>query len=69
MKPGDYPLRSNLSRAAARRVLTLRKATQGEGTLIRLVMAAQPPRPDQRCTCPIPAPGTFAVCRCFCETR
>jgi len=56
MKPGDYPLRSSQSRAAARHVLALRRAAEGEGMLVRLRFVGDPPRWDQKCTCTCPAP-------------
>lgn len=67
MKPGDYPLRSTQSRAAARHVSATRRAAQGEGTLIRLRFIGSPFNPDQKCTCPPPPTGTVAICRCFCS--
>lgn len=69
MKPGDYPLRSSQSRAAARHVLSRRKVSEFEGILVRLVSAANPPELDEKCTCPRVAHGAFAICRCFIEAR
>jgi hypothetical protein len=69
MKPGDYPLHSSQSRAAARHALKQRKATEGEGTFIRVHLVGSSPRPDQKCICPHPPAGTFQLCRCFCEPR
>jgi len=69
MNPGDYPLHSSQSRAAARHALTERRAAEGEGTFIRVVLVGSPPRPDQKCTCPTPVAGTFQLCRCFIEAE
>ena len=65
LRPSDYPLGSQQSRAAARAMLDARRAAQGEGTLIRLKLVGRPEDPDRKCTCPRPEAGTVALCRCF----
>jgi hypothetical protein len=67
MKPGDFTLGSPQSRAAARAFLASKRATEGEGTLIRVLLVGSPPEPGRRCTCPWPPAGTFALCKCFYE--
>ena len=64
-KPGDCPLRSERSRAAARFQAGLRRQAEGEGILFRLRLIGSPSDPNKECTCPAPAAGTFALCRCF----
>jgi hypothetical protein len=66
-RPGQYPLGSPQSRAAARSLLAARRAIQGEGTLIQLIAVGPLTQPDRKCTCPVPEAGTIAICRCFCE--
>ena len=63
--PGQYPLGSPQSRAAARAVLTARRAGQFEGILVQFVSALGGDDLGRRCTCPAPAAGTIAFCRCF----
>lgn len=65
LRLAEYPLRSGRSRAAARALLNARKASKGEGILMVLELVGRPKKPDQRCTCPKPEFGTFALCRCF----
>ncbi len=65
VRPGEYPLGSQLSRAAARAVLSARKAAQEDGTLIRVRLISQSYEVGRECTCPTPEAGTFAMCRCF----
>ena len=60
-----YALGSPQSRAAARSPLAARRAVQGEGILIRLVAVESAAPPDRKCTCLVPAVGTFALCRRF----
>jgi hypothetical protein len=40
-----------------------------EGTLFRLIAVGSPAPPGTKCTCPIPPAGTFALCKCFYETK
>jgi hypothetical protein len=61
----DYPLGSPLSRAAARAVLSTRKAAQGEGTLVRVCLIGRAKELGRECICPTPEAGAFAVFRCF----
>lgn len=68
MKLGDYPLFSSQSRAAARHGLTARRSREGEGILVVLRVAGRSLQADQKCTCPKPPGGTFAICRCFCPS-
>lgn len=65
VKPGDYAVSSPQSRAAARALLTARRAAQGEGTLIQVVSVLGCDDPERKCTCPVPEAGTFGLCRCF----
>lgn len=65
MKPGEYPLYSPQSRAAARSLLADRKAKEGEGILVRLRKVGNPIPADRECNCPVPRAGTFAICKCF----
>jgi hypothetical protein len=52
MKPGDYPLGSNQSRAAARHALRARgAAAQFKGILVLFVSPGSMPQSDQGCTC------------------
>jgi hypothetical protein len=73
-RPGQYPLGSAASRAAARATLDARSAAEGLGALFELIRIpcrqnprcgdGGPPAPG-KCTCPMPPAGTFAWCRCF----
>jgi hypothetical protein len=65
VRPGEYPLGSAVSRAAARALAEARKALAGEGTLIRVRLVGGPEDSDKKCTCMTPEAGTFMVCRCF----
>ena len=64
-RPGRYELGSPESRAAARALLDSRKATQGQGILIKLVSVLGCDDPDRKCTCPVPEAGSIGMCRCF----
>jgi hypothetical protein len=64
-RPGNYPLGSAQSRAAARSLLVLKRAMEGEGIVFVLSAIGSPAPPGTKCTCPIPPAGTVAMCRCF----
>jgi hypothetical protein len=72
-KPGQYPLGSVPSRAAARATLDLRSAAEGYGALFCMVRIGgrrrDPGRrrrdPGRECTCSMPPAGAFDLCRCF----
>jgi hypothetical protein len=64
-RPGDYPLGSAQSRAAARSLLTFKRAMEGEGTMFVLEALGSPAPPGTKCTCPIPPAGSFGFCSCF----
>jgi hypothetical protein len=61
----SFPLGSPASRAAARRVLEVRRATEPEEILMELSFINRPPLPGTTCTCPRPPTGTFATCECL----
>jgi len=68
VKPGDFALGSQRSRAAARALLDARRAGEGEGTLFvleRIGSGSRSGRGGGKCTCPVPPAGTFALCQCF----
>ena len=66
MKPGNFPVRSAQSRAAARSLLESRRATQPNRTPIRIrLVGSGPADPNRKCTCDAPPAGTVAICRCF----
>ncbi len=73
-RPGQYPLGSAPSRAAARATLEVRSAAEGYGVLFELIRISgrHTPRRDdggpagqRKCTCQMPPAGTFALCGCF----
>ena len=51
MKPGDYPLGSRQSRAAARYALKSRESAEPSGILVQLVRVGGTPNAEQKCTC------------------
>jgi hypothetical protein len=62
---GQYPLGSPLSRAAARALLTVKRAALFKGILVRFVPVAGKDDPGRKCICLAPEAGTVAFCRCF----
>src|SRR6266536_2377305 len=64
-KPGDFPIASLQSRAAARSLLESRRAAEHAGILFQLRFIGKAVEPNQRCTCKAPPAGVFALCRCF----
>lgn len=63
-KPGDFPIGSLESRAAARAVFEGREAAGVPGVLLRITKIEEPVDPS-KCNCKRPKAGTFAVCQCF----
>jgi hypothetical protein len=64
IRPGDYALGSDRSRAAARLLLDEQAATREPGLLLRVEVMANP-SPATRCSCKVPPFGQFAICKCF----
>jgi len=66
-QPADFPLGSPESRGAARLLLEARlNASGGAGILVRIRRMGVRGMEQRKCTCKPPAPGAFALCRCFC---
>lgn len=64
IKPGDVPLGSLKSRAAARSMFCAREAAEGMGLLFQLQVIGRSSQ-KQTCTCKRPPAGPFALCGCF----
>ena len=65
--PGEFPVGSLESRAAARSMLEAKEAIEAIGSPTFLVRFISPgvPVDDSKCTCKHPKPGTIGFCRCF----
>ena len=69
-RPGDFPLGSLQSRAAARSMLLGREVPRMPGMLIRFVSPAsvKSGAVERGCSCKPAKPGTIAFCYCFADS-
>ena len=69
LRPGDFELHSEQSRAAARMLLEEQSAIQGPGLTLRVEVVANPAPVGTRCTCKTTAAGQVSICKCLMPAR